>query len=153
MVPTDGTFTPYTGREAADRTDGSLLKSPLNGRIFVLKFLSSSQRHFFWLQSKGLAPVHSHTLFSPRDIKLGVIVNDLLSGDTDQEDEVEIIRGTNNNEGGSDGDGDATMEDAADQAPEHHRGGSGGADADATGGDVRDEGEQSRDGGADGGRA
>ena len=152
MVPTDGTFTPYTGREASNRTDGSLLKSPLNGRIFVLKFSSSSQRHFFWLQSKGLAPVHSRTLFSPRDIKLGVIVNDLLSGDTDQEDEVEIIRGTNNNDG-SGGDGDAMMEDAADQAPEHHPGGSGGAGTDATGGDVRDDSEQSRDGGADGGRA
>lgn len=148
MVPTDGTFKPYLGPES-NSVNGNP-KSPLNGRIFVLKFSSSAQRHFFWLQSKEASAPAGQTIFSARDLKLGTIVDNLLQGgDTDVDDELENVRNLGPN---GDGDDDETMEDASHE-PEHHRGGSGGAGADATGGDVREEGEQSRDGGADGGRA
>ena len=144
MVPSDGSFTPYQPHG----------KEPTNGRIFVLKFSSSSQRYLFWLQSKSQHERGDPSWFSPRDAKLGEIVNTLLQGEeVDVEEEIaNLPRGS----GGSGGDDDETMEDVegTDHDPNHNHGGSmGGAGPDATGGDVREEGQESREGGADGGRA
>ncbi|KAF9890295.1 adhesion regulating molecule 1 [Aspergillus nanangensis] len=140
MVPSDGSFTPYQGKGA-----------PTNGRVFVLKFSSSSQRYLFWLQSATQHENGDLGWFSPRDLRLGEIVNTLLEGeDVDVEHEIANLPR------GSGGDDDETMEDVEgiDHDPNHgHGGSSGGAGADATGGDVREEGENSREGGADGGRA
>ncbi|XRM41357.1 hypothetical protein ABZX51_004636 [Aspergillus tubingensis] len=144
MVPSDGCFVPY---KPVDST------APTNGRIYVLKFSSSSQRYLFWLQSKSQHEDGNPSWFSQRDLKLGEIVNGLLQGeDVDVEHEIaNLPRG-----GPSGGDDDETMEDVegVDHDPNHNHGGnSGGAGPDATGGDVRAEGQGSREGGADGGRA
>ncbi|KAL4894037.1 proteasome complex subunit Rpn13 ubiquitin receptor-domain-containing protein [Aspergillus ambiguus] len=145
MVPSDGTFTPYkpAGKEA-----------PTNGRIYVLKFSSSSQRYLFWLQSKSQHERGDPSWFSPRDLRLGEIVNTLLQGEeVDVQHELANLPGGPSGGGGDD---DETMEDVegTDHDPHHNHGGSsGGAGPDATGGDIREEGEESREGGADGGRA
>ncbi|PYH87185.1 hypothetical protein BO82DRAFT_360285 [Aspergillus uvarum CBS 121591] len=144
MVPSDGTFTPYKPAGNA---------APTNGRIYVLKFSSSSQRYLFWLQSKSQHEGGNPSWFSPRDIRLGEIINTLLQGEeVDVEEEIaNLPRGPS-----SGGDDDETMEDVegVDHDPSHNHGGnSGGAGPDATGGDVREEGQGSREGGADGGRA
>ncbi|KAF3392973.1 hypothetical protein DPV78_009726 [Talaromyces pinophilus] len=147
MVPSDGTFTPY--RSTSENT-----RAPTNGRIYVLKFSSSSQRYLFWLQSKSQNE-RDLAYFSLRDLKLGEIVNTLLQGE-EVDVQTEIANLPSNERGGDDGDDDATMEDVegSHQTSDHHGGhGSGGAGFDATGGDVREEGEESREGGADGGRA
>ncbi|KAL4958990.1 uncharacterized protein BDV14DRAFT_185556 [Aspergillus stella-maris] len=141
MVPSDGQFIPY-------RPNGK----PTNGRIYVLKFSSSSQRYLFWLQSKSQSDDADPSYWSARDLRLGEIVNSLLQGEeVDVETEI-----ANLPKGPSNGDDDETMEDVegVDHDPNHpHRGSGGGAGADATGGDVREEGQGSREGGADGGRA
>lgn len=147
MVPSDGTFTPY--RSTQENT-----RAPTNGRIYVLKFSSSSQRYLFWLQSKSQNE-RDLAYFSPRDLKLGEIVNTLLQGE-EVDVQTEIANLPSNERGGDDGDDDATMEDVegSHHTSDHHGGhGSGGAGFDATGGDIREEGEESREGGADGGRA
>ncbi|OJD35558.1 adhesion regulating molecule [Diplodia corticola] len=144
MIPGDGSFVPYTGKE--DNSDSDNLKSPTDGRVFVLKFSSSSQRHLFWLQSKSQHPSGNASWFSPRDLKIGQIVDMLLSGEEiDVQDELRQVQNPRS------GDDDETMEDAP--GNEHHGQGSGGAGAGATGGDVREEGEEAREGGADGARA
>lgn len=136
MVPSDGEFLPYR-------------KVPVSGRIYALKFTSSSTRHLFWLQSKAQDSEGRPDHWSARDEKLGKIVNDLLQGeDVNMDVEIADLRSTRHET--ESGDDDETMEDAP---LEHHRSGTGGAGADATGGDVREEGEESREGGADGGRA
>lgn len=128
MFPSDGTFTPYQ-------------KKATNGRIFVLKFQSSSLRHLFWLQSKSQSTSGDSAYFSSRDLKIGEVVNDLLQGEqVDMEQAVNDMRA-----GHSPDDEDATMEDV--------EGSNGGGGPGATGGDIRGEGEGSREGGADGGRA
>jgi len=144
MVPTDGHFEPYDYHsEVSART---------NGRIFALKFSSSSQRHLFWLQSKPQSRNGDASWFSPRDLKIGQIVDTLLQGEeVDVTNEIAQVQS-----GGGAGDDDETMEDVeghGDPSSEHDRRGSGGAGFDATGGDVREEGSGAREGGADGGRA
>lgn len=153
MIPGDGSFVPYTGAESSGSSDNVM--SPTNGRVFVLKFQSSSQRYLFWLQSKSQHPDGNPSWFSPRDLKLGQIVDMLLTGD--EIDVAEELRELRNHQGpGRPDDDDETMEDVegTSRAPNRGRHGStGGAGPDATGGDIREEGEESREGGADGGRA
>ncbi|TGJ86933.1 hypothetical protein E0Z10_g1825 [Xylaria hypoxylon] len=146
MVPADGHFVPYeTNHDEPSAT---------NGRIFVLKFLSSSTRYIFWLQSKpqGHRGSRDPSYLSHRDRRIGEIVDSLLQGD-----EVNVaseLAEINYQEDRHGGDGDATMEDTHRHGSSNEpHGGSGGAGADATGGDVREEGEDAREGGADGARA
>jgi len=153
MVPEDGHFVPYIG-------DNEHPSASTNGRIFVLKFVSSSQRHLFWLQSSPQGPRGraDPSYWSPRDRTIGEIVDSLLAGV--DPDIPRMLASVNNNtdtrddDDDDDDDGDATMEDAQGRGNSNEpHGGSGGAGAGATGGDVRDEGEGAREGGADGARA
>lgn len=145
MVPADGHFAPY---EKTAPNSGQ--KSPTNGRIFVLSFQSSTQKHIFWLQSKSQHVQGDPSWFSPRDLKLGEIVDRLLQGDeVNVQEEVANVSNEQGGQGG--GDGDTHMEDAG---PE----GQGGAQDNLASGDpfVGDPahgGGDSREGGADGGRA
>lgn len=147
MFPTDGHFEPY---EYKTRDEPS---SKTNGRIFALKFSSSSSRHLFWLQSKPQSRTGDASWFSPRDLKIGQIVDSLLQGE--EVNVSEQIAQVRNGEDGNNDDEDETMEDAEGHGDpsEQHRSGSGGAGPDATGGDIREEGAGPREGGADGGRA
>lgn len=145
MVPSDGSFVPYKP-DTAQRPG-----SKTNGRIFVLKFESTPQRHLFWMQSKPQSRSGDPSWFSPRDRKIGDIVDRLLQGQ-----EVNVIRELSQvGPSDRDEDDDHVMEDVGDSRDEHDHpsGGAGGAGADATGGDIRQEGESSREGGADGARA
>ncbi|KAG5928499.1 hypothetical protein E4U42_000571 [Claviceps africana] len=147
MVPTDASFVPY-------EPDPSQPTAKTNGRIFVLKFASSSQRHFFWMQSKPQGRDGDPSWFSPRDRKIGEVVDAILQGgEVNVMSELASVQNTGGRR--RDDDDDEAMEDAEeDSGPQAHRGvGSGGAGPDATGGDVRQEGEESREGGADGARA
>ncbi|KAH6997877.1 proteasome complex subunit Rpn13 ubiquitin receptor-domain-containing protein [Ilyonectria robusta] len=147
MVPTDGSFVPYEYKTTPQPT------SKTNGRIFALRFSSSSQRYLFWLQSKPQGRNGDPSHFSPRDRKIGEIVHLLLQGEeVDVTSELAAVRNTDDR---PDDDDDETMEDVEGHRDQHtHRGsGSGGAGPGATGGDIREEGEGSREGGADGARA
>lgn len=147
MVPTDGSFVPYEYKTSPKPS------SKTNGRIFALKFSSSSQRYLFWMQSKPQGRTNDPSYFSPRDRKIGDIVHRLLQGEeVDVTSELSAVRNSTDR---PDDDDDETMEDVEGHRDQHdHRGsGSGGAGPDATGGDVREEGEESREGGADGARA
>ncbi len=151
MIPTDGHFIPYDTRKPEHAS------SKTNGRIFVLKFASSSARHLFWLQSKPQAKSGNPAWLSPRDLKIGDIVDRLLQGEeVDVTRELASVRSaSNNDDDDTQGDNDETMEDVEGSGDPHghHQGGNGGAGPDATGGDFRKEGEDSREGGADGARA
>ena len=146
MFPTDGHFEPYEYKTSPQPT------SKTNGRIFVLKFSSSSQRHLFWMQSKPQARNGDASWFSPRDLKIGQIVDTLLQGEeVNVSEEIAQLQG---NDGGND-DEDEAMEDVEGRgdSSDQPTGGSGGAGPGATGGDIREEGAEAREGGADGGRA
>ena len=144
MVPGDGNFVPYHEKDTRSTANP---KSPTSGRIFVLKFQSSSTRHLFWLQSKGQHPQGDHAWFSPRDEKIGQMVDRLLQGDevNVQEEYANIPNGR-----GRDRD-DEAMEDAGSANHGNFQGNSGSGDPFL--GDGGNEGEESRNGGADGGRA
>ena len=154
MFPGDGTFEPYRLGSEAEATSGSgQTNSPTNGRVYVLRFSSSSSRHLFWLQSKSQHPSGDPSYFSKRDLKLGEIVNSLLQGD-EVDVQQEVANLPNDQGGPGDDDDNMSVDSSSDRLePDHHRAASGGAGADATGGNIRDEGEGSREGGADGGRA
>ncbi|KAF2129539.1 hypothetical protein P153DRAFT_396799 [Dothidotthia symphoricarpi CBS 119687] len=148
MIPGDGAFQPYTGKDSVE--DSENVQSPTDGRIFVLKFTSSSQRYLFWLQSKSQHPRGDASWFSERDQKVGQIVDLLLSGEEiDVQGELASVQ---NPASGGDDD-DEMMEDADDSTSRDRSSSTGGAGAGATGGDIREEGAGSREGGADGGRA
>ena len=145
MIPGDGSFHPLVKNPGAESVE-----SPTTGRIFVLKFSSSSQKHYFWMQSKTQHRQGNLSWFSQRDQGYGQIVDRLLQGDeVDVEQEMDEIR-QGGDDSGPNGDADA-MEVDHDSDLSRQR--SGGAGQDATGGDPREEGEASREGGADGGRA
>lgn len=142
MVPADGQFVPFN-----DKKSEPTPKSPTNGRIFVLKFQSSTQRYLFWMQSKSQHERGDPSFFSARDLKIGWVVDRLLQGDeVDVQEEVANI----SNEQGGEG-GDETMEDAAPDSHGDIQGNIGSGDPFM--GDPGNEGEESREGGADGGRA
>ncbi|KAK3341409.1 proteasome complex subunit Rpn13 ubiquitin receptor-domain-containing protein [Lasiosphaeria hispida] len=152
MIPGDGNFVAYNTRSPSQSS------SKTDGRIFVLKFASSSQRHLFWLQSKPQGRNGNPAYLSPRDLKIRDVVDKLLQGEeVNINRELASVRNRNNEDEDSrrDGDDDETMEDVegAGDSHGHHEGGSGGAGPGATGGDFREEGEDAREGGADGARA
>jgi hypothetical protein len=147
MIPEDGQFVPYDQK----KYDPSAPK--INGRIFVLKFSSSSDRHLFWLQSKPQGRSGDASWFSPRDLKIGDLVNRLLQGEEpDVTSELAAVQ-NNTDDSRRDGDDDETMEDVEGHGEGHHGNATGGPGMDATGGDPREEGQGSREGGADGARA
>ncbi|KAK6072549.1 hypothetical protein SCUP515_07380 [Seiridium cupressi] len=146
MVPTDGHFVPHDSHKL------SAASAKTNGRIFVLKFMSSSQRHMFWMQSKPQGRNGDPAWFGPRDLKIGQIVDSLLQGEeVDVQGELSTVENTDSDEHRDDD--DEAMEDAEEHSTNDPRGGAGGAGPGATGGDVREEGEGARGGGADGARA
>lgn len=138
----DATFAPLVKEPGAED-----VRSPTNGRIFVLRFSSSGEKSYFWMQARSQHKDGEADWFSQRDQRLGQIVDMLLSGEeVDVEREVEEIR-----QGGGEGGGDGA--NGSDDLMDLDRTETGGAGQDATGGDPREEGEASREGGADGGRA
>ncbi|MCJ1268133.1 hypothetical protein MMC22_008019 [Lobaria immixta] len=145
MVPADGRFTPYQSRQK-DSTS-----SRIHGRIFVLRFQSSTQRHFFWLQSRSQHAHGDPTWFSPRDLALGQFVDRLLQGD--EVNVQEELANISNNQDGNPDDDDSTsrMEDVRSEGQAGAPGNS--SAGNPLMGDPGDEGKGSREGGADGGRA
>ena len=145
-VPDDAAFQPLVKEQGSEE-----VRSPTNGRIFMLTFSSSGEKHFFWMQSRSQHKDGDTNWFSQRDQKLGQIVDMLLGGqDVNIEQEVEELRGGGSGHGDGDGGADSNGDTDMMELDRHETGGAG---ADATGGDPRDEGESSREGGADGGRA
>ena len=146
MVPTDGHFLPY--ERTAPSSDQ---KTPTNGRIFVLSFQSSTQKHIFWLQSKSQHPSGDPSWFSPRDLKLGEIVDRLLQGDEVNVQE-EVANVSHDQPGSGDG---ADRMDIDDSRPDGQGGVSGPSSDDpfnSSSNQTQGEG-GTRDGGSNNGRA
>ena len=80
MMPADGHLVEYPSEDdkEAERGLSAGRRSPTNGRIIILKFASSSQKHIFWLQSKPQNSSGDPSLFSRRDYKIIHVVNMLL---------------------------------------------------------------------------
>lgn len=108
MVPGDATFTPLVPTSKGGDT---VRNSPTNGRIFTLRFASSSDRHFFWMQSKSQHKEGTPSWFSDRDLKIGEVINDLLAGE-----EVDVREELGSVTRPSGGDGDA-MQGVEQSAP------------------------------------
>ena len=146
MVPSDGRFVPY------EKTKPNTLdsKPATNGRIFVLSFQSSSQKHLFWLQSRSQHANGDPSWFSPRDLKLGEIVDRLLQADEVNVQE-ELANVSNNQPGQGGGDGDVNMEDVQPEAHETSQGSSSGRGPSAGG--PTHEGQGAAGGGTDAGTA
>lgn len=70
--------------------DARLLKhdTGASGRIFVLKFSSSSQRHFYWLQSQSEGPNHEPGFWSERDRNWIKRINGILQGEEGDDEEM-----------------------------------------------------------------
>lgn len=148
MPPADGRFIPYLHKQA----DSTEKRSPTNGRIFILKFESSTERHLFWMQSKSQDSMNDPAWFSPRDLKIGQIVDQLLQGEqVDVQDSLANVTSAGGANDDDDDDGEDRMEGVRRESQ------SGAAENLASGdpfiGDPGNEGEESREGGADGGRA
>jgi len=108
MIPGDATFKPYVGPNKPS-AGPETVRSPVNGRIFVLKFSSSSQRYLFWLQAK---PRREPSQFSKGDLDLGERVNLLLQAeDVDYAAALGTAADEDDEEDEEGGDGDATMKD------------------------------------------
>ncbi|OXV09466.1 hypothetical protein Egran_02777 [Elaphomyces granulatus] len=157
MVPPDATFTPYAPTSSASQ-------APTGGRIYVLKFSSSSERHLFWMQSKSQHESGDPNWFSARDRRLGSIVNSLLQGeDVNVEREIASL---GRDQGGRGGDGNresgSPPRDPGDTGMDPPRGNytytssnswwrrGRGDGYDPTEGDAAEEGEESRKNDADG---
>lgn len=104
MIPGDATFLPYVGPNKPTTGPGPV-KSPVNGRIFVLKFTSSSQRYLFWLQAK---PRGDPSQFSTRELELGEKVNIILQA---EDVDYAAALGTPEDDQPGDEDDDTMMED------------------------------------------
>jgi len=142
MIPGDATFKPYVG--PGKPISGSDVKSPVNGRVVVLKFSSSSQRYLFWLQAK---PSGDASKFSLRELRNIDNINELLQQDDMDYDAIRT-RTEYNNEGD---DGDATMEDV-ESTEEQNTGGNPGP-ASSGGAQGGSSNSAAPGGGASGGRA
>lgn len=138
IVPEDAAFVPYTGQEKIPN------KSPIAGRICVLKFHSSSERKFFWLQARE-QPVGDPSHFSTRDLRMIKMIDNFMQNNNIDDGLDDPLYGGGYPRGeDAHWDDDQDMEDVQ-EGEESTEG--------ATGADARDEGEESREGGADGGRA
>lgn len=130
MVPSDGHFKPHTVLPLAESNGKP--KGRTNGRIFVLGFQSSTQKHLFWLQSKSQHSNEDPSYFSPRDLKHGEIVDRLLQGDEfNVQEELNNVPEDKGNEGGSYG--DVAWVDVGSRAPGGAQG-RGGGESSGTGG-------------------
>jgi len=101
--------------------DASFVAHPIpTGRVFILKFSSSSQRHFYWLQSKPEKP-DDPGFFSTRDNECGRLINRLLQGEEGGDDSEDLLGD----------DEDETMEDVErrDEGAESMEGGADGGRA------------------------
>lgn len=136
MVPTDGTFLPYLGKDTKRPLSHTPQTGPIKGRIFVLKFSSSSQRHFFWLQSREQPP-GDPSVYSVRDLRLAEIVDNLLQGVEMEDGDVESLRRGGAAGGGGQNGGDVDMEDVpGDEAAENGDAGAGAGADGSRGGDA-----------------
>ena len=58
------------------------------GRIFMLKFSSSSKRQFYWLQSESEGPNKEPGYWSERDKSWIKFIDDILKGDEGDDEEM-----------------------------------------------------------------